>query len=58
MPRTRPFAELAARFARDPIQRERIDTMRRAMKDALAIHDLREQWTASAFGESRIEREE
>jgi DNA-binding XRE family transcriptional regulator len=43
MTKTRPFAELAAQVMADPVRRERVATIRRAMEDALALAKLRAQ---------------
>ena len=43
MTRTRPFAELAAEAKADPIRRARIETYKRAMRDAIALAELRKQ---------------
>ena len=41
MTRSRPFAELAAEVKADPLRRERIETSKRAMRDAMALAALR-----------------
>ena len=43
MTRTRPFAELAAEAKADPVRRARIETYKRAMRDAIALAELRKQ---------------
>ena len=69
MTKTRPFAELAAQVMADPVRRERVATIKRAMEDALALADLRarqertRQEMAGVLGVtqaniSRIEHEE
>jgi DNA-binding XRE family transcriptional regulator len=40
--KTRPFAELVADLRADPERRERIAQLTRAMKDALALAELRQ----------------
>ena len=69
MTKTRPFAELAVQVMADPVRRERVATIKRAMEDALALADLRarqertRQEMAGVLGVtqaniSRIEHEE
>ena len=41
MTKTRPFAELAAQVMADPVRRERVAIIERAMENALALADLR-----------------
>ena len=43
MTRTRPFAELAEEARADPVRRARIETYKRAMRDAIALAELRKQ---------------
>ena len=43
MTQTKPFAELAAKAKADPVRRARIEEYRRAIDDALALADLRNQ---------------
>ncbi len=43
MPKTKPFAELAAKVKADPVRRARIETEKRAMLDALALAEVRTQ---------------
>jgi DNA-binding XRE family transcriptional regulator len=67
--KTRPFAELAAKAKADPVGRARIEAHKRAMRDALALGELRSEVGAtqhqvaevlgvSQANVSRIEREE
>lgn len=69
MTRTRPFAELAEKVKADPARRQEIETLRRAMRDVLALADLRarqgitqkelaETLGVSQSNISRIEHEE
>lgn len=58
MIRTRPFAELAAQVNGDPVRRELVEIMKGAMRDALTIAELREQWSGAEANISRIEHEE
>lgn len=69
MTRTKRFAELAAKAKSDPAGRARIEAHKRAMRDAIALGDLRSETgvtqhqVAEALGVSqanvsRIEREE
>ena len=69
MTKTKPFAELAAKVKADPVRRERIETSKRAIRDALDLADLRarqdmtQQEMAQILGVtqaniSRIEHEE
>ena len=69
MTKTRPFAELAAKAKADPVGRARIEAYKRAMRDALALGELRSEAGAtqhqvaevlgvSQANVSRIEREE
>ena len=58
MPKARPFAELKARVMTDPVRREHIATMKRAMKDALALGELRDRLDAAGqSGEIPSEQE-
>jgi len=43
MKKTRPFAELAAPVMADPVRRERVAIIKRALEDALALAKLRAQ---------------
>ncbi len=69
MSRAKPFSELAAKVKADPVQRERIAVHKRAMRDAIALADLRarqaltQREVAGSLGVSqanvsRIEHEE
>ena len=69
MPKTRPFAELAARVKADPERRAQIALEKRAIEDALTLAELRarqnitQQEMAQTLGVtqaniSRIEHEE
>lgn len=69
MTRTRPFSELADRVRADPVRRQEIETYKRAMRDVLALAELRarqgvtQKELAEAVGVSqanisRIEHEE
>ncbi len=42
MPKTKPFAELAAQVRADPVRRARIEIEKRAMLDAIALAELRD----------------
>lgn len=41
MTRTRPFSELADKVRSDPVRRQEIETYKRAMRDVLALAELR-----------------
>ncbi len=67
--RTRPFSELSDPILKDPVRRARIETMQRAIEDAIALTEAREnqgltqQQLAEKLGVSqanisRIEHEE
>ena len=43
MTKTKPFAELAAKAKANPIRRARIEAYKRAIDDALALAELRQQ---------------
>ena len=43
MTKTKPFAELAAKAKADPVRRARIEAYTRAIDDALALAELRNQ---------------
>ena len=43
MTRTKPFSELANPIKADPVHRQEIETYKRAMRDALALAELRSQ---------------
>lgn len=43
MPKTKPFAELAAKVKADPVRRARIEVEKQAMRDAIALAELRKQ---------------
>ena len=69
MPKTKPFAELAAKVKADPVRRARIEIEKQAIRDALALAALRSERgvTQSMVAEtlgvtqaniSRIEHEE
>lgn len=69
MPKTKPFAELAAKVKADPVRRAQIEVEKQAIRDALALADLRarhnvtQQELAQVLGVtqaniSRIEHEE
>jgi DNA-binding XRE family transcriptional regulator len=69
MMRTRPFSELADKVRADPVRRQEIDAYKRAMRDVLALAELRatqgvtQQEMAKTLGVSqanisRIEHEE
>lgn len=69
MPKTKPWAELAAQVMTDPVRRARVATYKRAMEDALALaklrtdHGMTQTAMAETFGVSqptisRIEHEE
>lgn len=69
MPKTKPFAELAAKVKADPVRRARIEVEKRAIEDALALAELRAQrgvtqrevahsLSVSQANISRIEHEE
>lgn len=69
MPKTKPFADLAAKVKADPVRRARIAIEKQAIEDALALAELRsrqnvtQQKMAQTLGVtqaniSRIEHEE
>jgi DNA-binding XRE family transcriptional regulator len=69
MTRTRPFSELADKVGADPVRRQEIETYTRAMRDVLALAELRarkgvtqkelaESIGVSQANISRIEHEE
>ncbi len=69
MSRAKPFSALAAEAKADPVQRERIAVQKRAMRDAIALAELRarqaltQREVAGSLGVSqanvsRIEHEE
>jgi DNA-binding XRE family transcriptional regulator len=69
MTKTRPFSELADKVRADPVRRQEIETYKRAMRDVLALAELRarqdvtqlqmaETLGVSQANISRIEHEE
>lgn len=69
MTRTKPFSELADKIKADPVRRQEIETYKRAMRDVLALAELRarkgvtqkelaESIGVSQANISRIEHEE
>jgi hypothetical protein len=58
MTKTKPFAELAAKVKADPVRRERIETAKRAIKDARALADLRarQDMTQTEMAQANISR--
>ena len=69
MTKTRPFAELEAKVLADPVRRAQVAAAKRAMEDALALAELRNQQNVtqqemaktlgvSQANVSRIEHEE